>query len=186
MSSYSLKRVLLKEETAAYNIALDFAGLIPGLGEFADAANALDYARKGDYVMSSLSIISMIPEIGDFVGKGGKIALWVEKTFPKAFQVAAKYGPEISDAIKELRVLIQKNKPLIDKVMLALKQDPKYEEFKQHLPKIQDALNMLGKELPGEEERVDVSLVKDPSNLNAVEQLKERREFKRLQILAGI
>ena len=184
--SISLKRTLLKEDTNAYNVILDLAGLVPGLGEFADAANALDYATKGDYVMSALSIVSMIPEIGDIVGKGGKIALWVEKTFPKAFQVATKYGPEISDAIKELRVLIQNNKPLIDKVMLALKQDPKYEELKQHLPKIQDAINMLGKELPGEEERIDVAMVKDPANLNAVEQMKESREFKRWQLLAGI
>lgn len=184
--STSLKNALLKEETNAYNVVLDLAGLIPGLGEFADAANALDYAAKGDYVMSSLSIVSMIPEIGDFVGKGGKIALWVEKTFPKAFQVTTKYGPEVSGAIKELRVLIQKNKTLIDNVMFALKQDPKYQELKQHLPKIQDAINMLGKELPDEEERIDVAMVKDPANLNAIEQMKESREFKRWQLLAGI
>jgi hypothetical protein len=184
--SVSLKRTLLKEDTNAYNVILDLAGLIPGLGEFADAANALDYAVKGDYVMSALSIVSMIPEIGDFVGKGGKIALWVEKTFPKAFQVTAKYGPEISDAVKELRMLIQKNRTLIDRIVDLIDKDPTFAALKPHLPKINDAINMLGKELPDEEGRVDISMVKDLANLNAVEQMKESHEFKRWQLLAGI
>jgi hypothetical protein len=184
----SLRNALLKEETSVLNVALDLAGLIPGLGEFADAANALDYAKKGDYIMCALSIISMIPEIGDVVGKGGKISLWVGKTFPKSFSVAQKYGPDVANAIKTLRDVVKKNKPLIDKILLALKQDPKFEELKSHLPKIQDAINMFMKDESEEEiqKRVDPTLAKSPENKDAMMAMKEWVETRRMMSIAGL
>jgi hypothetical protein len=184
----SLKAALLKEETTAYNIALDFAGLIPGLGEFADAANALDYAKKGDYILSALSIISMIPEIGDIVGKGGKISMWVAKTFPKTFTTVQKHGPDVVQAMRMLRETIRKNKPVIDKIILALKQDPKFEELKSHLPRIQEVINMFMKD-EGEKKMqslIDPSLAKDPVNVNAAIALKEWSEHRRLMSMAGL
>lgn len=61
------------------HLALDLIGLIPGAGEFADAANALWYAKEGQYLMAGLSLISVIPEIGDLIGKGGKIAIYLKE-----------------------------------------------------------------------------------------------------------
>tara|TARA_R110000751_G_scaffold45637_1_gene103393 strand:- start:1108 stop:1608 length:501 start_codon:yes stop_codon:yes gene_type:complete len=56
----------------AGHLALDALGLIPGPGEAADLANALWYAKEGEYLNSAFSLISMIPEVGDLVGKGAK------------------------------------------------------------------------------------------------------------------
>jgi hypothetical protein len=49
---------------------LSAVGLIPGAGEAFDAANALISASRGKYVNAILSAISMIPTIGDIIGKG--------------------------------------------------------------------------------------------------------------------
>lgn len=65
--------------TSVGHFALDLIGLIPGAGEFADAANALWYAEEGQYLMAGLSLISVIPEIGDLIGKSGKIAIYLKE-----------------------------------------------------------------------------------------------------------
>lgn len=54
--------------------ALDVIGIIPGLGEAADLTNAAWYAAEGNYLDAGLSVISMVPVVGDIIGKGGKIA----------------------------------------------------------------------------------------------------------------
>ncbi|HYP08467.1 MAG TPA: hypothetical protein VER03_19690 [Bryobacteraceae bacterium] len=54
--------------------ALDVVGLIPGVGEIADAANGLLSLGRGDYTGAGLSFASMIPLVGDAFGKGGKAA----------------------------------------------------------------------------------------------------------------
>jgi hypothetical protein len=61
------------------HFALDIGGLIPGIGEVADLANAALYARKGEFLMAALSIIAMIPGVGDVIGKGGKLAMSMGK-----------------------------------------------------------------------------------------------------------
>lgn len=43
---------------------LDIAGLIPGIGEIADGANALIYTARGDYTNAGLSAAAMIPFAG--------------------------------------------------------------------------------------------------------------------------
>ena len=53
--------------------ALDLGGLIPGFGEAADITNAALYAAEGDFLMAALSVMSMIPVVGDFIGKGSKL-----------------------------------------------------------------------------------------------------------------
>jgi hypothetical protein len=53
---------------------LDVAGLVPGIGEAADLANAAWYTAKGDYLNAGLSLLSVIPVVGDVIGKGGKLA----------------------------------------------------------------------------------------------------------------
>lgn len=51
---------------------LDAIGLILGVGEFADGINGVISLGRGDYVSAGLSFASMIPIIGDAVGKGCK------------------------------------------------------------------------------------------------------------------
>ena len=61
------------------HFALDIGGLIPGWGEEADLANAALYATRGEFLMAALSVISMIPVVGDVIGKGGKLAMSLGK-----------------------------------------------------------------------------------------------------------
>ena len=136
-----IQKYPLKEETSAYNVMLDLAGLVPGLGEFADAANVIDYARKGDYLFAAFSLISLVPVIGDTIGKGGKLATWFTKAFPKGSKLAGKHGPEIIEKIKNIKDLIKKNKGIIDKVFDEIEENEKFEDIKPHLSKIKDALN---------------------------------------------
>lgn len=85
---------------------LDAVGLIPGIGEPADLANALWYAKEGDYLSSCLSLISMIPEIGDALGKGtkylGKSSSMVQRILAKYGDDVAKYWPKVKLQISKL------------------------------------------------------------------------------------
>lgn len=147
----------LREEkggTSVLNVMLDIAGLIPGVGEYFDAINALLYAKKGEWLLAALSLISAIPAIGDIVGKGGKLAVWATKTFPKAAGTTVKYGPKIVEAIKLLKIALDENKELIESI---LKRAEKNEEMKKHIPKIREAIASL---------RGDTSTL--PANLRSV------------------
>lgn len=52
---------------------LDIAGLVPVVGEFADGINAVICLVRKDYVGAGLSAVSMVPVVGDVIGKGGKL-----------------------------------------------------------------------------------------------------------------
>lgn len=58
--------------------ALDIVGLIPGLGEIADGANALIYLAEGDYTMAAISGAAMIPFAG-WGATGAKVSIKVSK-----------------------------------------------------------------------------------------------------------
>ena len=102
----------------AGHLTLDALGLIPGYGEVADVANAAWYAAKEEYLMAALSVVAMVPVVGDVIGKGGKIATYLAKTGSKgagkASQVLAKqlekHMPEIVEFMNKLR-----NNPKIGK-----------------------------------------------------------------------
>lgn len=53
---------------------LDVVGLVPGVGEVADLANAAWYAAEGDYLMAGLSAAAAVPFLG-WGATGGKAAL---------------------------------------------------------------------------------------------------------------
>ena len=134
---------ILKEETELKNIALDVLGFIPGFGEIADFANVVDYAKKGDYLFSALSLISMVPEIGDIIGKGGKIGTWIGKNFPKASAAIIKYGPEV----KKLKAAVATARPIIDSLFDKFEES---EKIGEHVPKIKEALNaFMGEDSEG-------------------------------------
>ena len=53
----------------------DLVGFIPALGEVADLLNAGISASRGNYLDAALSLVSLIPGVGDAVGKGAKYAI---------------------------------------------------------------------------------------------------------------
>ena len=55
-----------------FQTVLDFAGFIPGYGEVIDVINASIYFARDKYVDGVLSLIGVVPVIGDVVGKGMK------------------------------------------------------------------------------------------------------------------
>jgi len=63
--------------------ALLAAGMTPGLGNVADAADALLYAAEGEFGSAGLSAAAMIPMVGQFVGA------------KRAVKAAKKAGEEI-------------------------------------------------------------------------------------------
>ena len=67
-------------------LGLDIIGLIPGLGEIADGANALIYLARGDYANAALSAAAMIP-IGGQAATMAKLGL---KAAKKASKTAVK------------------------------------------------------------------------------------------------
>lgn len=64
------------------HVGLDAVGLIPGLGEVADGANALIYLAEGDTTNAAISAAAMIPGLG-------------------AGATAAKYGKKVATAAGE-------------------------------------------------------------------------------------
>jgi hypothetical protein len=51
---------------------LDWAGWIPGVGDVADGLNCAIYAGRGMWSDAALSCISVIPVVGDALGKGAR------------------------------------------------------------------------------------------------------------------
>lgn len=108
--------------------ALDVVGLVPLLGEAADLANAGWYAAEGKYLDAGLSIVSMVPVVGDVIGKGGKLA-------KKGGGMLA--GP----ALKALKTMDFK------KMLEPLARHPK---IGPHVEKIAEALEKWRKDIVGE------------------------------------
>lgn len=120
------------------HVLLDIAGIIPGIGEVADAENALLFAREGNFLFAVLSLISVIPEVGDAVGKGGKLATWVTEKLPRVASAVSKYGPDVIKYVKVVKDLIVKNRTLIEKLFKAAE---KNENIKKYVPQMKQALN---------------------------------------------
>lgn len=90
----------------AGHFALDVIGLLPGPGELADFANAMWYAREGEYLNSAFSLISMIPEVGDLIGKGAKnikrMSSGAVKFFDKVEPLIFRFWPTVLEAIEKI------------------------------------------------------------------------------------
>jgi hypothetical protein len=130
---------ILKE--SALNVALDLAGLIPGVGEFADGINVVLHARKGEYLAAAFSLISMIPAIGDAIGKGGKISLYLAK-LGKAGKFAEKVAKskefvKAAETIESSKNIIIKNKNLIEKLFEKAENN---EKLKKYVPEMKKSL----------------------------------------------
>jgi hypothetical protein len=130
------------------HVALDVCGaladLIPGWGTAVaagcDAANAGMYAKEGKFLVAGLSLISVIPVIGDLIGKGGKIVLWFKKTFPKASKVVKENGPKLIGEIKNLQKLVKSNWGEVEKLLDAMEDN---EQIGEYIPEIKEALSVF-------------------------------------------
>ncbi len=77
---------------------LDVVGLIPGVGEIADGANALIYLAEGDKVNAAISAAAMIPGAG-MAATGAKYGKKVVGAVAEG--VAKKGGREVAEATAE-------------------------------------------------------------------------------------
>lgn len=127
---------------------LDVVGLIPGVGEVADMTNALIYLDEGEYLMAGLSLISVIPEIGDFIGKGTKLALWL-KNLGKVGEFLSKFG----GGIVKIASLIKKYMPKIKIVLDVARKNKTINEYFEKINKaIEDFVEMAESDKESEEE----------------------------------
>lgn len=145
---HSFVTELIREDVAEdiIHLGLDACGLIPGAGEICDITNVVLYARKREWLNAVLSLISVIPEIGDLIGKGGKLALWFEKVAPKAAKTIAKHGPEVVNGIRTLKNLIRSNRQAVDSLLDDAESAPL---ISQYVPEMRQALDAFaGKARP--------------------------------------
>ena len=92
--------------SSAAHIGLDVVGLIPGVGEIADGANALIYLAEGDKVNAALSAAAMIPGAG-MAATGAK---WGKKAVGVAAEAGVKVAREGAEkGIKEGAEVAAKN-----------------------------------------------------------------------------
>ncbi|MEJ2867664.1 RHS repeat-associated core domain-containing protein [Actinomycetospora sp. OC33-EN08] len=75
--------------------ALDVAGLIPGVGEIADGANAAWYTAEGDYLNAGLSAAAMIPFVG-----WGATGLKAGLRAGEAITDASRLAPDAAAAVR--------------------------------------------------------------------------------------
>ena len=119
------QRRALREEWSASDIGhtiLDVGGLagdaamVVGLpvGTAIDAANALWYATERNFLLAGLSLVSALPIIGDAIGKGGKLGMWLAKTAKGTGTVAPKAAAVVMTAKNTLAKHWPKAKGLLD------------------------------------------------------------------------
>ncbi|MFT4225348.1 RHS repeat-associated core domain-containing protein [Micropruina sp.] len=86
------------------HVALDLAGLVPGVGEIADGINALWYAAEGDWVNAAFSAAGMVPGLG----MGAIAAKYATKhggRVIKAGVAAAESRPAVDDLVEVWRAV---------------------------------------------------------------------------------
>ena len=89
----------------AGHMALDIAGLVPGVGEVADGINAAWYAGEGDYKNAALSAAAMVPFAG-WAATGTKLGM----KGAKALKVAKKVDKVANSKLGKFAMLNQPTK----------------------------------------------------------------------------
>lgn len=89
----------------AGHMALDIAGLVPGVGEVADGVNAAWYAGEGDYKNAALSAAAMVPFAG-WAATGTKLGM----KGAKALKVAKKVDKVANSKLGKFAMLNQPTK----------------------------------------------------------------------------
>ena len=84
------------------HILADLAGFIPVAGEPIDLLHGVQYYRQGQYFTAALYIISLIPDVGDAIGKGIKYLGRGSKLANKLTPVVAKYADDILRLVRNM------------------------------------------------------------------------------------
>jgi len=110
------------------HMALDLLGLIPVVGNFADLANVLWYLKKKEYLLASLSLLSAIPAIGQWVGGtkiAGKLTMAAAKgsKSAKTLSAAGKATMILGKNIQKVKSIIKNNPKTVEKVMNMARKD---------------------------------------------------------------
>lgn len=98
-------------EEGLLNVVLDVVGLIPGVGEPADITNAILYAKNGEFLNAAFSLVSLIPVVGDAIGKGGKYLIQIAKS-AKVAKIGS-LGVKVGTLVTKAATSIKKNENLI-------------------------------------------------------------------------
>lgn len=137
--------------STAGHVALNIAGLIPGIGSFFDITNAMWYIAEGDFLGAALSLIACIPGIGpavEEVGLIGRFMAGAEKTAVSGAGKGMATITKIGNNVSKFQGLIKDNSGLIDKVF---DQATKNEDLKPYVDKMRSALNAFLGGSPGSE-----------------------------------
>lgn len=91
-------------ESKWYNTFLDFVGIIDPTG-IADGVNAISYFRQGDIIYAMLSLVSLVPYIGDAVAKPFVYLIKSGKVSTKGINAALKSGnaQKVASAFKNTK-----------------------------------------------------------------------------------
>ncbi|WP_089724375.1 PAAR-like domain-containing protein [Candidatus Thiosymbion oneisti] len=88
------KRGLWARLSEDVHTGLDVIGFIPGVGIFADLANAGIYAAEGNWAMAGISAVAAAPGIGDGIKAGAMVAKAGGKVAREAAERGAKEAAE--------------------------------------------------------------------------------------------
>jgi ethanolamine utilization protein EutQ (cupin superfamily) len=97
----------------------------------------------------------MIPTVGDALGKGTKLAIWLNKTAPKtvaALGEAKKHYPKIKKAIIAAKALFKEYKPEVDDLIEKVMNGEKLKNWTEKDPEIKDKLKRVKLKLDDVEE----------------------------------
>ena len=104
---------------------LDAVGVIPGVGEVADALNGVVYLAEGDKASAALSFVSCVPLAGDAIGKGAKNAgklLGIASDSAKYVDDVAELGQTIAKNSDEvIEAVVDNSDEAIDSIKSAVK-----------------------------------------------------------------
>tara|TARA_R110000824_G_scaffold90401_1_gene220831 strand:+ start:1294 stop:1935 length:642 start_codon:yes stop_codon:yes gene_type:complete len=108
-------------------VALDPFG---GAGAIPDAINGVWYLTRGCYLYAALSFLSIVPVIGDVLGKGTKLGLFLSK-----FKTSAAL-------LKKVQLALSAHGALIDETFDKLERNEKTpEKIKNAVPKMRGAVD---------------------------------------------
>jgi hypothetical protein len=129
------------------HVSLDIIGLIPGWGEIADLANTVLYLKNKNYLLAALSVISIIPALGDMLGKSTKFSIYMAK-YAKAgttFSKIVDLAKISSRQIKTIKLLISTNRVIIDNLFnkIMSSDDRRLETVKLYVPNMKEALTVF-------------------------------------------
>lgn len=137
----------LHEFSSMGHLALDAVGFVPIIGEIADIINARIYLKETppNYLFAAFSIISCVPEIGDIIGKGGKLAVWAARATAK-FPAMTRIGARAERILVEVQAMLSKHWKKVDAVLRQIEKQPEEGQpdplasFRPYIPQIREAL----------------------------------------------